>query len=121
MPLTLRVDPKLKTVFATSEGVVTYDDVRAAQSQLLSDPAFEPSFQHLFDLRGASKLAVSYQEMRSIVEFAPFGKGARRAFVANRDGVFGVARMAQMLLDSGISDVRVFRNISEARSWLGLD
>ena len=121
MPLTLRIDPELETVFTTSEGVVTFDDVRAAQNQLLSDPAFEPSFHHLFDLRGASDLAVSYAEMWALVEHAPFGKGARRAFVANHDSIFGTLRMAQTLLDNPPSEIRVFRAISEARSWLGLD
>ena len=46
---------------------------------------------------------------------------SRRAIVADKDIDFGMARMYATLCDDGPKPIRVFRNMSKARRWLGLD
>jgi hypothetical protein len=52
----------------------------------------------------------------------PFGSGAKRAFVADRQILYGYARMFEILTEDRTQDeCRVFTEIDEARKWLGLD
>lgn len=121
MPIFVRVDSDSRTVLSVAEGVIARDDIRAHQDAITADPAFEADFNHLFDLRGVTKVTFDFSDMANLVRRNPFGVGARRAYVAGGDAVLGMARMAQALYEEGRGETRVFTDIDEARHWLGLE
>ena len=121
MPVVYRVDSALRTVFSTAYGVLTGEDLLTHRRRLDSDPAAELDSRQLWDFRGVSEIVVSKAELLTLVDLcSPFGSGARRAFVAGLEVDFGMLRMFHLLREEGLGEIRVFRDIKEARSWLAL-
>ncbi len=123
MPITSQIDSSLGVVFSKFQGVVTPEDISAQVESFKTDPAFQPSFNHLIDTRGATRFDISSSGMRAVSMHSIFNEKSRRAIVAEKDEMFGIARMYQLLRDAQEKpdQVQVFRTMAEARRWLGLD
>ena len=123
MPVISQVDSSLGVVFSMFQGVVTQEDIWSQVERLNTDPAFQPSFNHLVDTRGATRFDVSEEGMHMVSSHSVFNEKSRRAIVAEKDVMFGVARMYQLLRETHKKpdQVRIFRTMEEARRWLGLD
>lgn len=120
MPHKLRIDVALRTVFTTPFGVVTDRDAREHVEDLRNHPDFEADFNQLFDARGVTSVELSGACLREIAAMRLFGEGSLRALVVTAEVAFGLARMFEMLRGDAPDEVRVFRDIDEARAWLGL-
>jgi len=121
MSASYRIVKSLGTVFTSLEGVVTDDDLLGHRQQLESDPDFDPAFAQLIDCRGVTEVALDSRTIRSIATPSVYAPGAKRAIVATRDAVYGLARMYERIRGGESDEVRVFRDIEEARRWLELD
>ena len=123
MPLISQIDSSLGAVFSTCQGVVTHKDILAQIERFNTDPAFQPSFNHLVDMRGATRFDVSSEGIRLVSMHSAFNEKSHRAIVAPKDEIFGMARMYQLFREwyEKPDQVRVFRDMAEARRWLGLD
>jgi hypothetical protein len=64
---------------------------------------------------------VPAEGIRELASNTPFGEGSRRAIVVTSDVVFGVSSMYELRQLEGGADVKLFRDIQEARAWLGLE
>ena len=115
------IDHARRLVRSTSTGRLTDEDLRAHNRELIDSSDFDPVYRHLWDVRGVTELDVTTGGLRGVRSSLPWTKHTRRAFVCGSDEVFGVARMAEMLNDEGPSEIHVFRDMSEATDWLGLD
>ena len=120
MPASYHIDPERRTIFSSATGVVTDDDLKGHQSRLRSDPAFDRTFNQLWDLRGVAEARVTNGAIRTLADSRSFDAGARRGVVAPQDLVYGLARMFEMLRDDSEEEIRAFRNFEEAKQWLGL-
>ena len=121
MPVLYRIDASLRTVFSTAHGVLTGEDLLIHRRQLDSDPAVELDSRQLWDFRRVTDVVVSKAELLRLIELdSAFGSGARRAFVAGSEVDYGMLRMFHLLREEGLGEIRVFRDIKEARSWLAL-
>ncbi len=123
MPIISQIDSSLGVVFSTFQGVVTQRDILAQIERFNTDPAFQPSFNHLVDTRGTTRFDVSIAEMRVVSLHSAFNEKSRRAIVAEEAELYGAGRVYQILREEQKKpdEVRVFRNMAEARCWLGLD
>ena len=123
MPASYRIDKSLGMVFTTAEGVLTGQEILTHDGKLGEDPGSDPSYDQLIDLRDVIEFAVSVTEMRAISTDHLFNEKSRRAIVAEKDEIFGMSRMYQILREAHEKpdEVRVFRAMEEARRWLGLD
>ncbi len=121
MPASDRIDKSLGLVFTTGEGVLTAQDILTHQQRLRDDPDFGPSYDQLIDLRDVIEFSVSGAEMRTIAAHHLFNEGSRRAIVAETRFSFGMARMYEILREAEPDQIKVFRDMAEARRWLGLD
>ncbi len=122
MPVTYRINSSLRMVFSRGEGEVTEAEILDHRRRLREHQDFQPSFSQLVDLREVTKAALSLADMRVIASRTNlFNEESRRALVAQNDAVFGLARMYQMLREEGPEKIMVFREMPEARRWLGLD
>jgi hypothetical protein len=121
MAWSYRIDPARRVVFSVFEGTVTDEELPAYAAALRADPDFEPSFSQLADTRGVVRLDVSGAAVGLLVGVNPYGAGSRTAVVVSSDLAFGMARMYQIRRSSAPDEVEVFRDVNEARRWLGLD
>ena len=64
---------------------------------------------------------MSASDVKVISDAQIFDQKGRRAIVTARDIDFGMSRMYMTLLNSEPDGVRVFRDMAEARQWLGLE
>ena len=121
MSASYRIDRSLETIFTSLEGVLTDGDLLGHMQELESDPDFDPAFAQLIDCRGVTEVALESETIRTIARPSVYEPGAKRAIVATREAVYGLARMYERLRGGERDEVRVFRGIKEARRWLGLD
>ena len=123
MPIHYQIDSSLGVVFTTFQGVVTKEDAWTLVERLRTDPAFQPNFSQLVDTSGATQYDLSAKDIMTVCTRSAFGEKSRRAMVADDDHVFGMHRMYQTLRETNEKpgQIKVFRDMAEARRWLGLD
>ena len=121
MPASYQIDKSLGLIITKGQGVLTGQDIRTHRQRLLDDSNFDPSYNQIIDLRDVVKFAVAAAEMSGIATDSIFNEKSRRAIVAEKDVNFGMARMYEMYGEADPSQVIVFRDMAEARRWLGLD
>ena len=79
-----------------------------------------PSSTLLADFR-VGKFGVSVNFMRQLGSSKPlFDVSSRRAIVVASEEVFGTMRLAIIHTAGAAGDIRVFRDMAEARRWLNL-
>jgi len=123
MPIDYRIDSTLGAVFTVATGVLTDQDLLQHKRRLLEDPRFHAGLAELSDVRNIDRLDVTPDGIRRFAQqdAAAAGLGDYRlAIVASEPVVFGMARMYQAHTADALSNVMVFRTVSEARAWLGL-
>ena len=120
MPMTSEIDVDRQLVLTRLVGPVSVAEVEEHNSDLAKDPRFRPYFRQLVDVSEMTKLFDSAAVGKSAEEHI-FSPGARRAVVAPSDAAFGMSRMFAIQSESSGQTIQVFREMSEARRWLGLD
>jgi hypothetical protein len=125
MPIDYRVDRALHTVFATVTGALTDDELLDFAQKTANDPEFRSGLHELVDVRAAQVQQLTSRGLRRAAEiFSAFDSSrpspARIAFVAEADVVFGMSRMYQAFRSDSPAEIGVFRDMGEARAWLGL-
>src|SRR5215467_2446756 len=119
VPASYKIDKERRLVLTNVWGKLTFADGVAHRDQLLSDPAFDPTYRQISDFTQVTELAFSAEELRQFAQFDLFSPSARRAFVAPEDAKFGLGRMFAMLRESrGDTGIRVFRTLEEAEYWV---
>ena len=121
MPLICRIDPTQQLVFTEAWGSVTDDDVSGHLHQLLDSSVFVPEMNQLVLNRGPVDYRLSADTVRRVARGNAFGEGSRRAIVTDSPIGYGIARMYELMVNSGYDNqVQVFRTEAPALSWLGL-
>ncbi len=121
MPITYHIDKINKIVFVNAAGKFTAADFRIHKRGLADDPDFDPQYGVLFDLRSITEFPISSAETRGFSMEYIFHKRARRAYLVPTEEVYGMIRMYSMLSELESDLVQIFRDMAEARRWLGLD
>lgn len=119
MPLSYTIDPEQRLITITGEYAEAAEWQRLLQ-RLLDDPARQPGFSILRDLRGATTpvSAASVVGLMDVVRvFWPLLQPYRAAVLTPRD--FDPAAMvAHALADSHGLPLRVFNSLDVAMEWL---
>jgi hypothetical protein len=122
MPITYRIDEAKGLVLTTATGALTDADILGLKARLAADPRWSPGMREQTDVRGIDRLEVTTEGVKRMVSWdaaaGPALRSYRLAIVAPRDEVYGMARMYQMLADSSVPNVGVFRDLAEAEQWL---
>lgn len=126
MPFDYVIDREAGIVFSTGIGAVTLAELTGHQDRLTSDPDFKPDFRQLVDLTKVDHFNTKLSDLHALAARNVFGPGSRRAIVANSELHFGMARGFELMraaLTKGENreEIMVFRDLAEARSWLGLE
>ncbi len=125
MPISYTIDRQRNLVLTTATGVLTDEELLDHKRQLIADPEFEPGMKELSDVRRIERLDVSPAGVRRLAALDEehvdrLGEDYRLAIVAPADASFGTARMYQILTESSVQNIGVFRDMEEAKDWLGV-
>ena len=120
MPVDYRIDEAEGVAYMRAWGALTLADVVAARDRMIADPDFSPGMKQLVDAREVQEVKITAAEARRSASSAAFGSGARRAFVATSDELFGLFRMYGGHTERLGAELHVFREMEEACEWLGL-
>ncbi len=121
MPASYRIDVARRLVLTRAWGVFTAQDLYDHYNSLAADPAFDPSFPQLVDLREVERVDMEPSIIRRhALEFL-FGSGTQRALVTASDVAYQLARMYGAFAAYVPQNVHVFRDMHDAEHWLGLE
>ena len=121
-PIAYSVDRARRRVRVTVSRLPTFDDFVAFFNRLLTDPAFHPGDDILWDREGRKELP-GREYIENVARLLRENKeriGAGRvAFVVSGHSPahFGVGRMTQILSDRG-DQFQVFTELNDAVAWL---
>lgn len=127
MPISTRVDVEHGVAIRVVTGELHADDMLVSIDEVMAAPGFHYGLHALWDLREATAMAMSPDEVRQLVA----GIGARAENVEGRPGKsaivvvhdvdFGMMRMFDTLGDHLPVDRKIFRSYDDAWKWLTED
>ena len=124
MPIEHRYDPALRTLFLEFSGEVSEIELLDVARKLASDPSIPPGHRELVDLSGVLVTDVTSLALRRVAQiYAEADKrpeDSRVAIVAPADLFYGLSRMYEAFREPSPLEIQVFRELREARAWLGL-
>lgn len=124
MPIDCEIDSEAGIVYTTIVGQVSANEVIEKLAAVITSTGYRPGFNGLIDLTKSSYTPKG-NEVRQIAQLlvshnARIGH-SRSALVVSRDLGYGLARMFQEMADESVIETRIFRDMTEARTWLGLN
>ena len=104
-------------------GIVTFDDLVAAQKDLSAADTFDPAFGFLLDLRDAVDIRLTVDEVRNVIAASPVALEAKRAILVGPSNLLGVVRVYEAIRgeQTAIAAVKPCQTVDEAMAWLGVD
>jgi hypothetical protein len=120
VPVEYTIDPDRRLVVSRISDPATESEVLDHNHRLRNDPLFDPNYRQLADMSGVTQLLVPTTTIAETAHDSFFAPGVRRAFVADGDGTFGMARMFALHAENLGQVVQVFRDRISAEEWLGL-
>jgi hypothetical protein len=127
MPIKIRVDAAARVRHSVLEGTIGDDELVDAYTVVLSDPDFDPTLNDLVDARTVRRLDVTPAGVRRLADLVQqidrLALPTKVAVVAADDVAYDTARMYEAFRvgQHAPAEHRVFRDMAEARRWLGLD
>lgn len=108
------------------EGTVGDDELVVAYSAVLADPDFDPTLNDLVDGRTVRRVDVTPTGVRRLADLVQqidrLALPTKIALVIGDEAAYDVARRYEALRagQNAPAEHRVFRDMAEARRWLGL-
>jgi len=118
----IKINKNRKLAKVSAYGNVNVLELKEIFHETVRHKDWEAGFDMLCDYRKIEKFPVTSGDINDMTEWqtsidALIGQG-KCAVVASRDFVFGMNRMWEILSADRSQQVRVFRKIKEAVSWL---
>jgi hypothetical protein len=111
----------LRLIHLRCEGLLTLDDFIEQGSQTKQDPQFQKGMHSIADLREA-KLSANFAKALKFLDFMESIQESRGsckwAVVAPRNAEYGLGMMLASISSEVSMEVRVFRKMEEAVTWV---
>ncbi len=126
MPVEYTYDEKENYVYTKASGVLTDDDLKGFADALAKDSRIRPGLRELVDCRAVDSMKGSMDIFGYIIHLNIENRekytGKRIAIVAPRELLFGLSKYFEVIshIDNAPFRIEVFRTISEAKEWLGI-
>ena len=119
----IKIDKARKLAQIKAMGKVNVLELKEIFVKTVGHEDWQAGFNMLCDYSGIENFDVTSQDIDDITEWQTsidslIGNG-RCAVVASRDAVYGMSRMWEILSSERSQKIGVFRNITDAVSWLG--
>lgn len=121
MPATYRIDVARRLVLTRVWGVFTAEDLKGHFNGLAADPAFDPTFSQLADLRDVTEVELDPPAIRRHALERLFRPSALRALVVSTPYHYELAHIYAAFAKYASQNVHVFRDMHAAEEWLGID
>ncbi len=127
MPVRYTYDESDNFVYTKASGVLTDEDLKEFAEAMAADPRIKPGLRELVDVRAVDSIKGSTDVLGYIIHINITNRkkyeGKRIAIVANRELLFGLSKYFEVIshIDNAPFGIEVFRTISEAREWLGIE
>jgi len=122
MGFALSFDSKNTVLRIAFEGRLTDADLLAGYSAAKTYVASHPPCASIIDYSGITSNELSMNAVTNLVRLPrAMPPGFLRINVAPKDGIYGLARMFQILSEEGRPELRVVRTVEEARVLLGVE
>jgi pimeloyl-ACP methyl ester carboxylesterase len=121
MPAMYRIDVARRLVLSRAWAVFTPQDLFDHFTMLAADPAFDPIFSQLVDLRDVERTELTPPIIRRHALERLFDRTAQRALVVSSPYHYELARIYAAFAEYASQNVRVFRDMHDAEEWLGLE
>jgi hypothetical protein len=121
LPTSYVIDAKHRVVRSRAWGVFSAAEFGEHRQAVAADPAFDPTYSQLGDLREVERFDIETATLRREAMETIFAPTARRALVASSDVGYGLSRLYGTNAELAPQNVRVFRELEEAERWLGLN
>lgn len=121
MPINIRFDKEKNALYVSMEGKATIDDFQAAIKHVAENSEFPPNIRTLCDMRKFDFKSMDMDSLKNIVSMEkmnPKRKGAKIAYIAEKDYEYGMIRMYQTIADELPKTIMVFRDYLEGERWL---
>ena len=114
------IHPSRKRIEAHVGATTSGAELLGGMKALLDDPAFDPAFGILIDLRELERApsVAELAELATFVKSRAVSPGARRAFVTSSPVFYQLALLFMKLARGAAARYRVFRTSEDAESWL---
>src|SRR5215467_13316680 len=97
MPFSYVVHKEYRLVISTGSDCVTFGEIKTRQDQTKTDPAFNPEFNQIVDLRAVTRFDMSSEQAKALARRMIFATTAKRAFVGANPVVCDVASLWQII------------------------
>lgn len=125
MSVTSEIDADLGLIFTTCSGNVTFDDILEHRASLEKRLEAGPRWRRLIDMRPVTLYEVVPMDISKLAHIAAKARErmgiVKSAVVAEDNLVYGMMRMFEVHLEPGYGSFRIFRNMAQARQWLGVE
>ena len=120
MPIDYHIDTSHRLIVSMAKGILTPYELLNHQARIRNDPEFDPTFWQLHDIRNADFTEIRPECVEALAEFAIPKRGTRSAIVVESALADELARMFEGLREGTGEQIRIFRNLDSARTWLEL-
>jgi hypothetical protein len=124
MPMNYELDTTRGLILTTASGILTDAEFRTCTVRLLQDEHIHANMRELCDFQAVTRFevtSVTVQWTADAERRHPFLSGRRLAIVVASDIVYGMSRMYQLLSEDHFPTLAVFRDLAEAKAWLGIE
>lgn len=121
MPASYLVDEARGVVFIRCWGVLTENDLVLMNESVNGPRVRTEGLHRVVNLIDVTEVRISSEGIRSIAEIARRAPVGRRALVAGTGVNFGLARMFEQNLRLPETSSQVFRDLSSAMEFVGLE
>jgi hypothetical protein len=115
----------IKLVYVKADGPLYLKDLMDHIEKLAADPKYIPPMLKLVDYRELEGYGISIRESEIFSQkkqsLSDKFINEKCAFVVSSDLIFGMVRHHQAYLDEDKLSTNIFRDINEAKNWLGID
>ena len=127
MPSHYTIDKDERLVRVTGSGPLSDADLLEQRVRIRDDPAFDPGYSFLVDLRAVTEVLLSAQVVARLARDPLSSPGVRRAIVVPpaepgastpHPLAFGLGRVFQSIAALRGEDVEVFTDLGRAAAWL---
>ena len=123
MPIETTVYKEPQVIIRTATGQLTFEEVKSAITGVAEMPGYAKGMSAIWDLRKANIYKFTEDDLYRIVEvikggIEDRGTGFKLALVASEDFEFGMSRMWEAIAQDLPLEIKVFRDMDEARTWV---
>ena len=118
MTTSYAIDGQHRLVVSRGWGVVTDEELFDHYMRLRSDPAFDPTYRQLIELREVLRFDTGPDAVEVVAALHVFSPGVRRAIVASTAEAHGRARRFAILAERQDQLIEVFDTAQAALDWL---